>query len=106
MKKYIDLEEACAAMRKLDEDDFELYGVKIAEGFDGDRAVEALTAIPAADVREVVLCLDCQNSYEWGNVDGDSYRYCGYLRSRWNHDADRMVGDDDFCKWGRKREES
>lgn len=31
---------------------------------------------------------------------------CGFLRSRWNHGADRMVDDDDFCKWGRKREES
>lgn len=62
--------------------------------------------IPAADVRPVVLCKDCQDSYEWANVDGDNYRYCGYLRSRWNHDIDRMVDDDDFCKWGRKREES
>lgn len=62
--------------------------------------------IPATDVRPVVLCRDCQNSYEWANVDGDNYRYCGYLRSRWNHDADRMVDDDDFCKWGRKRGES
>ena len=67
---------------------------------------ERLMNIPAADVRPVVLCKDCQNSYEWANVDGDNYRYCGYLRSRWNHDVDRMVDDDDFCKWGKKREES
>lgn len=65
-----------------------------------------IDSIPASDVRPVVLCRDCQNSYEWANVDGDNYRYCGYLRSRWNHDADRMVDDDDFCKWGRKREGS
>lgn len=68
--------------------------------------IKALESIPAADVRPVVLCRDCQDSYEWANVDGDNYRYCGYLRSRWNNDADRMVNDDDFCKWGRKREES
>lgn len=67
---------------------------------------DSLNSIPAADVRPVVFCRDCQNSYEWANVDGDNYRYCGYLRSRWNHDADRMVDDDGFCKWGRKREES
>ena len=73
---------------------------------DGRSAYIALEAIPAADVRPVVLCRDCQNSYEWANVDGDNYRYCGFLRSRWNHDADRMVDDDDFCKWGRKREVS
>lgn len=59
-------------------------------------------AIPAADVVPVVRCKECQNSYEWANVDGDNYRYCGYMRDRWNRDYDRMVDDDDFCKWGRK----
>lgn len=68
--------------------------------------LKAFDLIPAADVRPVVLCRDCQNSYEWANVDGDNYRYCGYLRSKWNRDIDRMVDDDDFCKWGVKREES
>lgn len=71
----------------------------------GHSPYNAIVMLPAADVREVVLCRDCQNSYEWANVDGDNYRYCGYLRSRWNHDTDRMVNDDDFCKWGKKREE-
>lgn len=56
--------------------------------------------IPAADVAPVVRCRVCQNSYEWTNADRDTYRYCGYLRDRWNHDYDRMVDDDDFCKWG------
>ena len=64
--------------------------------------VSRLRLIPAADVRSVVLCRDCQNSYEWANMDGGYYRYCGYLRSRWNPDVDRMVDDDDFCKWGQK----
>lgn len=58
--------------------------------------------VPAADVVPVVRCKECQNSYEWANVGGDNYRYCGYLRDRWNRDYDRMVDDDDFCKWGRK----
>lgn len=68
--------------------------------------LDAIASIPAADARPVVWCRDCQDSYKWKNAQGDSYRYCVYLRSRWNHDADRMVDDDDFCKWGRKREES
>ena len=70
------------------------------------KGVAIINQFPAADVQPVVLCKDCQNSYEWANVDGDNYRCCGYLRSRWNHDVDRMVDDDDFCKWGKKREES
>lgn len=61
--------------------------------------------IPAADVRPVVLCRDCEDSYEWESIDGFKDRYCGHLRDRWNPDNDRMVDDDDFCKWGRKREE-
>lgn len=76
----------------------------VKEHYD-DAIIIALEKIPAADVRPVVLCKDCQESYKWANVDGDSYRYCGYLRSRWVHDTDRMVNDDDYCKWGVKREE-
>ena len=64
--------------------------------------IEYLGYVPAADVVPVVRCKECQNSYEWANVDGDNYRYCGYLRDRWNHNYDRMVDDDDFCKWGAK----
>lgn len=71
-----------------------------------NQCVDAINFVPAADVRPVVLCRDCRNSYEWANMDGDNYRYCSYLRSRWNHDVDRMVDDDDFCRWGAKREES
>ena len=66
-------------------------------------AYQYIQSYPAADVRPVVLCKDCQNSYEWANVDGDNYRYCGYLRNRWNPDNDRVVDDDDFCVWGRKK---
>lgn len=83
-----------------------LYRELITNKEAAEKAFRALSAIPAADVRPVVFCRDCKNSYEWANVDGDNYRYCGYLRSRWNHDTDRMVYDDDYCKWGRKREES
>ena len=67
---------------------------------------ERIKSIPAADVVPVVRCRVCQNSYEWTNADRDTYRYCGYLRDRWNHDYDRMVDDDDFCKWGIEQEGS
>ena len=85
---------------------FDCEELPVAKHWDGhtEKDVTRLLSLPA--VRPEVRCRDCQNSYEWANVDGDNYRYCGYLRSRWNHDADRMVDDDDFCKWGRKREES
>lgn len=70
------------------------------------RARELIANAPTADVVPVVRCRVCQNSYEWTNADRDTYRYCGYLRDRWNHDYDRMVDDDDFCKWGIEQEDS
>lgn len=100
-KEYIDREAAMAAACKA-----LCYPGVLCPDFKCVEVRDAFNAIPAADVRPVVLCKDFQNSYEWANMDGDNYRYCGYLRSRWNHDADRMVNDDDFCKWGEKREES
>ena len=47
--------------------------------------------IPAADVRPVVLCRDCKNYIERSGA-------CAYL----------VVGmrEDDFCSYGKKREES
>lgn len=68
--------------------------------------LEKIKSIPAADVRPVVLCKDCKDSYEWTNMDGHKIRFCSYIRNVWNCDTDRMVSDDDFCKWGVKREES
>ena len=99
MAEYIEREAANDALREC----VRAYPNSFYSGIEVARS--AIIKLPAADVRPVVLCRDCRDSYEWANVDGDKYRYCGYLRSRWNCDTDRMVNDDDFCKWGRKREE-
>ena len=85
-------------------DDIETLSTYTKDGYTRavlNQAVKAIRKL-SDDVVPVVRCKECQNSYEWANVDGDNYRYCGYLRDRWNHDYDRMVDDDDFCKWGRK----
>lgn len=70
-----------------------------------EKCVNYRSSIPPDDMRSVVLCRDCRDSYVWTNMNGENYRYCGYLRDRWNHDTDRMVDDEDFCKWGKKRPE-
>lgn len=60
MVKYIEAEEAKRVMLQLESDDFEMYGgVSIPEGFDGERAADAIDKIPAADVEKVVRCKDC-----------------------------------------------
>lgn len=95
MAQYIEREAAIAAA-------FSATSLGNSAFRDVYDTVNRLRLIPSADVQPVVRCKECQDSYEWANVDGDNYRYCGYLRDRWNHDYDRMVDDDDFCKWGRK----
>jgi hypothetical protein len=56
----------------------------------------AIEAIPAADVRPVVLCRDCKYSYD--SVGGwcCSHGIC----------VDCIVHEDFFCADGEKREES
>lgn len=98
MKEYIERETACAIMQQLDDEDVELYGVKIAEGFDGERAISALKSILAADVRPVVLCKDCVYSDKWY-----ADRLICYL---WNEHDGNAVFEDGFCNYGLKREEN
>lgn len=46
--RLISLNAAIDAMMKLQTEDIEAYGASIPEGFDGDRAVTALKALPPA----------------------------------------------------------
>ena len=48
MSDLIDRQAAIEAMMKLQTEDIEAYGASIPEGFDGDRAVTALKALPSA----------------------------------------------------------
>ena len=56
--------------------------------------------IPAADVRPVVLCRDCIHCKK-----GKASLECEKHTYSWNN-MRRWVDEDDFCKWGVKREES
>ena len=78
MAEYIEREAAINAV-------YEAYA-------DGESAYDALIALPAADVREVVLCKDCKHSaHDWkGN------RYCGLVKTY------NTVDDDWFCADGER----
>ena len=61
---------AIDAMMKLQAEDIEAYGASIPEGFDGDRAVTAIKALPSAQP-EIIHCKDCKynpNPPECGNA--------------------------------------
>lgn len=74
---------------------------------DSDAAREALSLakravrkLPAANVRPVVLCRDCVYA-----VKGKRALECEKHRYAWTN-LKRWVNKDDFCSFGKKREES
>lgn len=61
-------------------------------------AIDDIKAIPAADVREVVLCKDCRHR------DPEDHKCdCGQLERA---GCVFSVDDDYYCAYGEKREES
>ena len=67
-----------------------------------ERAVQAyadaISAIPAADVRPVVMCRDCEYWKQWDNT---THYLCTYVAG-----AKFIRNAEDFCSRGAKREES
>lgn len=82
---------AIDAMMKLQAEDIEAYGASIPEGFDGDRAVTALKALPSAQPERkkgkwiernprnspdcrLIECSECGNAYIVGyNINYDDW---------------------------------
>ena len=65
-------------------------------GADLREIVADIEDLPAADVRPVVLCRDCEYYFK----DEDGYEMCD------NSEGYDHVTADGFCAWGEKREES
>ena len=81
MAEYIDREAANLALAE--------------QGFDWDKAKQALASVPAADVAPVVRCKDCKYSYE--DIDG--------LTCVYGPCVDCTVPEDFYCKYGGREEE-
>lgn len=82
MAEYIDRE---AAIKAVSENDCEGY------------ATWAVKAVPAADVRPVVLCGECKR-YGGRPWEKNETGICAR--------TDSGVREDDFCSYGERREES
>ena len=90
---------AIDAMMKLQAEDIEAYGASIPEGFDGDRAVTAIKALPSAQP-EIIHCKDCKF---YGRADKRRfYRGSDCLNKR----IDTIVPDRDFCSRAERRGEA
>lgn len=64
---------------------------------DRHKYIEEIRALPAADVRPVVLCADCKY-FTCGANDAESWAYCKF----WHYDVDPTG----FCSYGERMEES
>ena len=92
-KEYIERESAYPLAKKIcdaiDSKEFKRLNF-------GHRILDWIDEIPAADVRPVVLCRDCEYYFK----DEDGYAMCE------NSEGYDHVTADGFCAWGEKREES
>lgn len=80
---------------------------KICDAFDSDefqrlnfgmRILDWIDDIPAADVRPVVLCRECEYWKQWDNT---THYLCTYVA------GEKFIRNaEDFCSRGEKREES
>ena len=98
MAEYID-KQAATAYAPLPRELREYQTANLDDAFEYgyDFAIGQIDAIPAADVRPVVLCKDCK----WTKTDGmeDPAIYCKKW-DRWE------MPPDGFCWLGKKREKS
>ena len=105
MNDLISRQAVIDKMMDLYNEDVELYGVPIPEGFDGHRAVEAIKEIPPAEPVEIIRCKDCK---WWDKKDDSPYGYChavkhGYHSSNWEIGIYRLYKSDFFCADGERR---
>ena len=70
--------------------------------------VEAIKALPAADVRPVVFCRDCDCWNEWDSAGRESLGNYVCSCAHWSVEdgATLYTRPTDFCSYGEKREES
>ena len=99
MSDLIDRQATIDAMLKLQAEDDESYGCHIPEGFDGERAKEALEQLPSAKP-EIIRCKDCKY---YGRADKRRfYRGMDCL----NNHIGTIVPDKDFCSRAERREDA
>ena len=91
MDDYISRQAAIDAMRRLEQEDIDAYGVKIPEGFDAEPAVKALKALPSAHPEMDEWCFECK---EYNHERHSCERYNRVIR-----DALAQIGQQRVGRW-------
>ena len=76
------------------------------------RVKTLLMRIPAADVEPVVPCKGCEHAERYERADGTAGYSCGHPQNifvygeRWDRVFEPIKEPNDFCSFGKKKEES
>lgn len=81
MVEYIDREAANLALAE--------------QGFDWDKAKQALASVPVADVVSVVRCKDCKHAYINSFSSASGVALCS--------SSAKVMQQDDFCSYGERK---
>ena len=77
--------------------DREAANLALAEqGFDWDKAKQALASVPAADVVPVVRCKDCKYAYINSFSAASGVALCS--------SSAKVMQQDDFCSYGERKD--
>ena len=85
----ISRQQAVDKMQELEDEDIEMYGCSIPEGFDGKRAIEALNTLPSIQPKTdfehkaeiVILQLRAEIENHCGLTKKNHCRYCSYCNN-------------------------
>ena len=69
-------------------------------------AADEIDKLPAADAVEVVRCKDCKYSMLWRKPTDKVIGDCWIRKMNSDDEQFPMVGADDFCSYGERREEN
>ena len=101
MSDLIDRQAAIDAMLRLQSEDEELYGCRIPEGFDGDRATEELKKLPSAET-EIIMCKYCAYGKP---VEGDEEHRVDCAHGIIGWEETNIHGVNWFCADAERRED-
>ena len=94
-RESIFLDDAIKAMDDLEREDYETYGCSIPEGFDGERAKEALKKLPSIQPKVGHWIIDEERKADYKDVFGNrhtTYHYsvhCEDCDFHWDYSTDK-----------------
>ncbi len=106
--EYIEREATVELLRSLGSRDYRREKGTIQDAI---KMIQSQTYTPSADVAPVVRCKNCGHAERYERTDGTAGYYCGHPQNtfaygeRWDRVFKPVKEADDFCSYGKRREE-